>query len=87
MDNTYYLPKNTKAFICANCGAVSLDSDKLCKIQGRGTKADWCGIPHLKTTFKCKNHTSHLRYKCANCNQVATDPQLLCNPVKIKPEK
>jgi len=29
------LPKETKAFICANCGAVSLSPNDICKVQGR----------------------------------------------------
>jgi len=83
MDNNLCLPKNTKAFICADCGAVSLDPDKLCNIQGQGRKADWCGIPHLNSIKTCKENKKHLRYQCKNCKQVSTDPKLLCHPVKI----
>ena len=42
------LPKETKAFICANCGAVSLSPNDICKFQGKGMKADWCGTTNLK---------------------------------------
>ena len=34
------VPKETPAFFCANCGAVSLDSHSICKVQGKGTQAD-----------------------------------------------
>jgi len=43
------LPKETKAFICANCGAVALDANKICKVQGTGKKVDWCGTETKKT--------------------------------------
>ena len=84
MDNNHCLPKNSTAFICAQCGAVGLDPDKLCKIQGQGIKADWCGIPHINALRTCKGNSCHIRYQCETCKQVSTDSQLLCNPVEIK---
>ncbi len=45
------VPKNTRAFICANCGAVALDANNICKVQGMGMKSDWCvlrGLNHQK---------------------------------------
>lgn len=82
------LPKTTKAFICANCGAVSLDSQGVCKVQGMGTKADWCGSKtHLKPQL-CHNMRHNVRYSCENCGKVAVNPELLCEPVRMEvPEK
>jgi rubrerythrin len=34
------LPKDTKAFICADCGAVSLDPNQICKVQGQGPEIE-----------------------------------------------
>ena len=77
------LPKNTMAFICANCGAVSLDYNGICKPQGRGKKADWCGIQQLGPRF-CHNKVNILRYACRNCSQVSINPELLCDPEQME---
>jgi len=77
------LPKDTKAFICANCGAVSLDPNEICKIQGLGSKADWCGSKSLKSPSFCRNRKNNNRYSCGKCGQVAINPGLLCEPEKM----
>lgn len=78
------VPKETPAFICANCGAVSLKADGVCKIMGRGKKADWCGIQQVKIPQFCHNKVHNLRFKCANCGQVSVNPELLCEPEKME---
>ena len=77
------LPKETGAFICANCGAVSLSPNDICKFQGKGMKADWCGTTSLKPPSFCHNKVHNIRYKCNKCGQVAVHPELLCEPEKI----
>ncbi len=77
------LPKTTKAFICANCGAVSLDYNGICRPQGRGTKADWCGIKQVTPQF-CHNRVNNIRYRCCNCDQVSINPELLCDPEQME---
>ncbi len=77
------LPKETKAFICANCGAVALDANNICKLQGTGTKADWCGTESLKAPSFCQNKVHNDRWQCKKCGQVAVNPQLLCEPEQI----
>jgi uncharacterized OB-fold protein len=81
------VPKETPAFICANCGAVALDPGNICKVMGRGKKADWCGIKQVTIPSFCHNKVHNLRYKCANCGQVAVNPELLCEPEKMKEQK
>lgn len=78
------VPKNTKAFICANCGAVALDANNICKVQGTGMKSDWCGIQGVKPPTYChsKNHTE--RWQCKKCGQTAVNPLLLCEPEKLE---
>jgi predicted RNA-binding Zn-ribbon protein involved in translation (DUF1610 family) len=78
-------PKSTPAFVCAGCGAVSLLSDGVCKPQGRGTKADWCGSDPGAPPSYCCNAKHTERYQCKNCGQVAVNPGLLCAPEKIDP--
>jgi predicted RNA-binding Zn-ribbon protein involved in translation (DUF1610 family) len=78
-------PKSTSAFVCAECGAVSLLSDGVCKPQGRGTKADWCGSNPGAPPSYCRNAKHTERYQCKNCGQVAVNPGLLCAPEKIEP--
>lgn len=80
------LPKNTPAFICAGCGAVALDQDSVCRAQGRGTKADWCGSASGAAPSFCRNAVHTERYQCKNCGQIAVNPGLLCNPEKIVPQ-
>ena len=30
------VPKDTRAYTCANCGAVALDANNICKVEGMG---------------------------------------------------
>jgi len=80
------LPKDTPAFVSADCGAVALDPKNICKIQGKGTKADWCGSKSGKAPSFCQNKVHNDRWQCRNCGQVAVNPELLCEPEKIQPE-
>jgi predicted RNA-binding Zn-ribbon protein involved in translation (DUF1610 family) len=82
MTTKKHLPahKSTPAFICANCGAVSLSHDGICKMQGKGTRADWCGSESGNAPKFCQNKVHTLRYKCKNCGQVAVNSELLCEP-------
>lgn len=77
------LPKETKAFICANCGAVSLDHNKVCKIQGLGVRADWCGTKAIKEPSFCHNRKNTTRYHCTKCGKTAIQPGLLCDPEQL----
>jgi predicted RNA-binding Zn-ribbon protein involved in translation (DUF1610 family) len=77
------LPKETKAFICANCGAVSLDPNGICEVQGQGTRADWCGSKSPVPPSFCHNRKNNLRFACNNCGQVAVNPELLCDPERM----
>jgi predicted RNA-binding Zn-ribbon protein involved in translation (DUF1610 family) len=77
------LPKETKAFICANCGAVSLSADGICKVQGQTTKADWCGTTSPFPISLCHNRKNNIRYKCLKCGRVAINPELLCEPEQL----
>ena len=83
------LPKETHAFICANCGAVALDPENLCDVQGRGRKADWCGTKatkpneYCRKTEYCRNKVHNERWQCRNCGQIAINPELLCEPEKL----
>ena len=38
------VPKDTRAYFCANCGAVALNVNNICKVEGLGRKSDWCGM-------------------------------------------
>lgn len=78
------VPKNTPAFLCADCGAASLSASNICKPQGRGTKADWCGSKSLRKPTFCKKNKHNLRFHCKDCGQVAVNPELLCNPEEIE---
>ena len=77
------LPKDTKAFVCANCGAVSLSPDGICELQGQTTKADWCGTKSHFTPSLCHNKKHNLRFKCNKCGRVAVNPELLCEPEEM----
>ena len=81
------LPKETPAFFCANCGAVSLDPNKICKVQGKGTKADWCGIADPTPPRQCVNHVHNLRWRCGKCNKVSVNAELLCEPREMAKPK
>ena len=78
------LPKETTAFFCATCGAVSLDPDGICKVQGRGTKGDWCGTKDPTPPRTCKNRVNNVRWACDNCGKVSVNPELLCEPRDMK---
>jgi len=81
------VPKETKAYMCGNCGAVALDADKLCKPTGRVQKADWCGIKALHVPDFCHNKVHTLRFKCKKCSQVSVSPELLCEPEQMEVPK
>jgi len=74
------VPKDTRAYICSNCGAVSLDANNICKVEGRGTKSDWCGIEGSMPPKHCHNMENNDRYQCRNCGLTAINPELLCEP-------
>jgi len=77
------VPKDTPAFICAECGAVSLSASSICKPQGRGRKADWCGTKSLHKPDFCHENKHNLRFRCEDCGQVSVNPELLCKPEEI----
>lgn len=78
------LPKETKAFVCANCGAVALTAEGVCVVQGQGTRADWCGSKSLAKPEHCKNKVHNHRFACGKCGKVALNPELLCDPQPLK---
>jgi predicted RNA-binding Zn-ribbon protein involved in translation (DUF1610 family) len=78
------LPKITKAYTCANCGVVSLDAKKICKVEGMVTKADWCGIKGSMPPKYCHNRVNNERWQCRNCGLTALNPELLCEPEKLE---
>jgi predicted RNA-binding Zn-ribbon protein involved in translation (DUF1610 family) len=78
------VPKNTRAFFCANCGAVALDAANVCKVMGQGKKADWCGIKGVKAPTFCHNKVHNNRWQCENCGQISVNPELLCEPKKLE---
>jgi len=77
------LPKDTPAFLCADCGAASLAADNICKPQGRGTRADWCGTKSGHKPKGCRKDKHTHRFKCKSCGQVAVNPELLCKPLEM----
>ncbi len=77
------LPKETPAFICANCGAVALDANNICKVMGKGKKADWCGSKTVRPPSYCHNNVHNDRWQCEKCGQVSVNPELLCEPKKL----
>lgn len=77
------LPKSTRAFFCANCGAVALNADSLCKVMGSGKKSDWCGTKGVKPPAFCHNKVHNDRWQCKNCGQISVNPELLCEPEKM----
>ena len=74
------LPKETAAFYCGNCGAVSLDQNNICKPAGKLKKADWCGSKDLPPAQNCHNNAHTDRYLCENCGKSSMNPALLCEP-------
>ena len=77
------LPKITKAYTCANCGAVALDANNICKVEGRRTKSEWCGIKGSKPSKKCHNKVNNERWQCRNCGLTSVNSELLCEPEKL----
>ena len=77
------LPRETHAFICALCGAVSLKPDGICQVQGRITRGDWCGTKSIEPAMGCRNRVHNVRFKCENCGRAAVDAGLLCEPRKM----
>ncbi len=78
------MPKQTPAFFCADCGAVALRADDVCKVMGKGKKADWCGTAGVKPPAFCHNKVHTDRWQCKNCGQIAVNPELLCEPEKLE---
>ncbi len=81
------LPKETKAFICGDCGAVALDQNNICKPAGMVQKGDWCGTQGLRVPDFCHNRVNNLRFKCQNCSQVSVNSELLCEPEQMETPK
>jgi len=74
------VPKHTPACICADCGAVSLSPNGICKMQGKGTKADWCGSKAVAKPKFCQQEAHTTRYRCQNCGHISVNAELLCEP-------
>ena len=83
MKNHVPLPKDTKAFHCGTCGAVSLDQNNICNPAGRITKVDWCGSKDLPPPQTCHNRVNNDRYSCKKCGKTAINAPLLCEPEKM----
>lgn len=82
------LPKETRAFVCANCGAVALDQKNICKVQqGMVKKSDWCGSAGVHPPSFCHNKLHTDRYQCNKCGKVAINSELLCEPQKLEIKK
>jgi len=78
------LPKDTTAFVCADCGTVALSAGDICKVQGKVKKADWCGTPGSKPPKFCQNKAHNNRWQCRKCGQIAVNPKLLCEPEELQ---
>jgi len=85
-NNRVPMPLNTNAYKCALCGAVSLNEDAICQVQGRVKKGDWCGSESIEMPLVCTKLKHNIRYKCKKCGRVAINADLLCEPEKI-PER
>ncbi len=77
------LPRDTRAFVCAQCGAVSQRPDGICQVQGRLIRGDWCGTNSIEPARGCENRIHNLRFKCEKCGRVAVESELLCEPEKM----
>jgi predicted RNA-binding Zn-ribbon protein involved in translation (DUF1610 family) len=77
------LPKETPAFFCGLCGAVSLSADSICRPERKGTRADWCGGKPHASPKACVNGQHKMRFLCVKCGQVSINPELLCRPVEV----
>lgn len=78
------MPKETPAFFCGNCGAVSLDAGNICNPAGKHTKGDWCGSKDLPPAKTCQNRVNNDRYRCSKCHKAAINAALLCEPEKME---
>ena len=78
------LPKDTTVFICADCGAAALDAGDICKVMGKGKKADWCGSKERKPLRFCQNKVNVIRWQCRKCGQVSVNQELLCKPERLE---
>jgi len=78
------LPKETPAFFCANCGAVALDPNNICKVMGMGKKGDWCGTKGVKPPSFCHNKVHKDRWQCQKCGQISVNSELLCEPDNLE---
>lgn len=58
-----------------HCGAVSLDPNRIRKMQGQGTKADWCGFPDNNPPGQCVNRRNNRRGVCAKFKQVSVNAE------------
>lgn len=79
----YPVPVETPAFICADCGAVALSANNICKVQGIEKKEDWCGTKGAKPPKSCHTQTNNDRWQCRTCGQTAVNIELLCEPEKM----
>jgi len=77
------VPKDTTAYFCSTCGAVSLDANNICKPESKGTKSDWCGIKGSKPPAYCHNRVNNDRWQCQKCGLTAVNPELLCKPDRL----
>lgn len=71
---------DAEVFQCANCGAVSLFPENICKVQGKLKKKDWCGTEGIDEPKQCYNNKHNLRFVCNKCSRVAVNSEILCNP-------
>lgn len=84
LKNHVPLPKDTPAYFCGNCGAVSLDPKNICNPQGKLRKIDWCGSRDLPPPEHCRNKVNNERFRCRNCGKVSVNSALLCEPEKME---
>jgi predicted RNA-binding Zn-ribbon protein involved in translation (DUF1610 family) len=77
------VPKDTRAYFCANCGAVALNANNICKVEGMGRKSDWCGMKGSKPPKHCHNKVNNERWQCRNCGLTSVNSELLCEPEKL----
>jgi predicted RNA-binding Zn-ribbon protein involved in translation (DUF1610 family) len=78
-----HLPKDTPAFFCGNCGAVSLDANGICNPQGKVLRGDWCGSKSSRKAEFCHNAVHNERFNCHKCGKVAVNKALLCEPEEM----
>jgi hypothetical protein len=78
------LPLDTRVFVCATCGAVALNPNDICQVQGMAVKADWCGTKSDEPPRQCVNRIHTHRYYCNRCKRVSVNQEVLCEPVQLK---